>query len=151
VLFLTSITFNLHAKPASDKDNLGDSPYTSKQAIIMVSNCGKDTWVPGPINCSHGYNTRNADISSTAITRNQPGLYFVYQSAARGPECTISFKSNNKKVVIYYQQNFGSTKSGKITLKVLEGGKYVPYKKSFRGKYRDDVPGVGSFCLDSSK
>lgn len=151
ILCITSVSFNINAESDDDKQKLGDSPFTSKQSIVVVANCGVEPWVPGPIDCPHGYYTRSAKVSSKNITKAEPGLFFVYQSAAYGPECTIPFTSGGKKVVVYFQQNFGSTKSGAITLKVNEGAKYVTLKKAFRGSYRDDIPGVGMFCLDSSK
>ena len=151
ILFIASISINISTESNAEEKALGDSPFTSKQATIVVSNCGVAPWVPGPIDCPHGYFTRSAKVSSKNVTPSEPGLYFVYQSAARGPECTIPFTSGTKKVVIYFQQNFGSTKAGAITLDVKEGNKYVTHKKAYRGTYRDDIPGVGFFCLDSSK
>ena len=150
-IFVVSVAFNAHAESKAGEGKLEDSPFTSKQSVVVVSNCGVDPWAPGPLSCPRGYYTRSAKVSSKNVTPSEPGLFFVYQSAAHGPECTIPLTSGNKKVVLYFQQNFGSSKAGAITLKAKKGAKYVTHMKSYRGSYGDDIPGVGFFCLDSSK
>ncbi|MGF1776925.1 hypothetical protein [Vibrio nomapromontoriensis] len=126
--------------------------FESKQAILVVSNCGTDTWKASQLDCADGgyrINYKDSKASNHGITKESPGVFFMYQSRIHGPNCKLTLKSGSKSVTIKYQQNFVAAEAGDITLKATSGSQYVVSTNSYTGSYAHGVPGVGEACLDS--
>jgi tetratricopeptide (TPR) repeat protein/TolB-like protein len=79
-----------------------------------------------------------------AISPDQPAVVTVYQSAGRGPECTITLSGDKETAAVLVQQNYCGLAAGEVTAKVVSGN--ARHVRTVNGAYRN-TPGMVFFAL----
>lgn len=95
------------------------------------------------VTCEHGFFYRTVPPSGE-ISPDQPAVVTVYQSAGRGPECTITLSGDKETAAVSVQQNFCGLAAGEVTAKVVSGN--AKHVRTVKGAYRN-TPGMVFFAL----
>jgi len=96
------------------------------------------------VTCEHGF-FQKTDPPDGKISTGQPAVVSVFQSAGRGPDCTITVSGDKETAVLSMQQNFCGLAAGEITAKVVSGP--ARHVRSVRGGF-PDTPGTVFFSLN---
>jgi hypothetical protein len=96
------------------------------------------------VTCEHGYHGGTVP-ESRVIAAGKPAVVVLQQSAAYGPDCTITISGGGNTAVLSAQQNFCALKAGKITASVTSGR--ATLNGSAEGSYGSNLPGLVWFNL----
>lgn len=136
-----ALACGLFAAPASAQP-AEPSPQLKGCGYLYVTISGTKAKV-AKVTCEHGFFDKT-DPANGGISTGQPAVAIVYQSAGRGPECTITVSGEKETAVLAVQQNFCGLAAGEITARVVSGN--AKLVRTVRGGFAN-TPGMAFFSL----
>jgi hypothetical protein len=117
------------------------SSLTCTELFIVISGSSASV---AKVTCEHGYHGGTVP-ESRVIAAGKPAVVVLQQSAAYGPDCSITVSGGGNTAVLSAQQNFCALKAGQITASVTSGR--ATLNGTAVGSYGDNLPGLVWFTL----
>jgi hypothetical protein len=117
------------------------SSLTCTELFVVINGSSASV---AKVTCEHGYHGGTVP-ESRVIAAGKPAVIVLQQSAAYGPDCSITVSSGGNTAVLSAQQNFCALKAGMITASVTSGK--ATLNGTVVGSYGDNLPGLVWFTL----